>query len=73
MDMMNFPIQAAPVLRSSIPVHHSNSVIQQNCDPLVCAGVAISCISACVSGVGAPACIACLGPAYATCKGCFGG
>ena len=68
---MNMPIQAAPVMRGNIPVHQTSALVQQGCNPFECAGVVASCVAACVGGVTAPACIACLGSAYASCRDCF--
>lgn len=49
----------------------AGSVRLQGCNWFKCAGVAISCAAACVSGVGTPGCIACLGSVYGECKDCF--
>lgn len=69
---MNLPIQAAPVARGHARVQQTLSLSQQGCDWFKCAGVAISCAAVCVgSGIASPACIACLGPAYESCKDCF--
>lgn len=37
----------------------------------VCAGACTACTAACASGVGAPACVACFGVSYETCKHCI--
>ncbi len=43
----------------------------QGCNPFKCAALAITCATACFSGVGTLGCIACLGSAYDDCKDCF--
>jgi len=68
---MNRPVQAAPVTRGPARAYQSGMISQQGCNPFTCGGLAISCATACLSGVGAPACIACLGSAYESCKDCF--
>jgi len=70
MPAMKMPVQAAPVIRGDVRVHQAQSLHQQGCNWFECAGVAISCAAACVFS-GSAACIACLGPAYSSCKDCF--
>lgn len=36
-----------------------------------CAGTVAACAAACASGVGSASCIACMGGAYDSCKGCL--
>jgi hypothetical protein len=59
---MNSPVQAAPVARGYVRVHQVHTLTQQGCNPFVCGAAVITC---------AAACIACLGPAYESCKDCF--
>ena len=41
-------------------------------DSLACAGVVAGCAAVCAAAeVDAPACVACLGGSYSTCKDCF--
>lgn len=68
---MNAPTQAAPVMRGQARVYQVQSITQQSCNWFKCAGVAITCATACLSGVGTAGCIACLGSAYDSCKDCF--
>jgi hypothetical protein len=68
---MNSPVQAAPVMRGLARAYQIQSLTQQGCNPFACAGTVAGCIAACASGVGTAACIACLGPAYESCKDCF--
>jgi hypothetical protein len=68
---MNLPVQAAPVARGHVRVQQLTSLTQQGCNWFKCAGVAVTCVTACLSGVGTPGCIACLGSAYDSCKDCF--
>ncbi len=42
----------------------------QGCNPFKCATAVLQCAEPCTSGDTA-ACIACLGPLYASCKDCF--
>jgi len=67
---MNLPLQAAPVMRGRARAYQVQSLRQQGCNWLECAGVAISCAAACIVTEG-EACIECLGPAYESCKDCF--
>jgi hypothetical protein len=68
---MRSPVQAAPVQRAVVRAYQMNAIDQQGCNPFKCAGLAITCAAACLSGVGTLECIACLGSAYDDCKGCF--
>lgn len=68
---MKLPVQAAPVTRGKMRVAQVHSLTQQGCNPFACGGLVLTCGAACLSGVGAPACIACLGSAYDSCKDCF--
>jgi len=68
---MNLPIQAAPVARGQARMQQTLSLTQQGCNWFKCAGVAVTCAAACLSGVGTAGCIACLGSAYDSCKDCF--
>lgn len=71
---MNLPIQAQPVIRGiSTSMIASNGVIPQGCsvwDWVKCGAIVAGCAAACVISDGA-ACIACMGPAYNSCKDCI--
>ena len=68
---MKVPVQAAPVRRALERVQQRNAIEQQGCNWFRCAGKAITCATACLSGVATLGCIACLGTAYDDCKDCF--
>lgn len=68
---MRSPIQAAPVARGSARRREASGVVQSGCDLFKCAGAVAGCLAVCVGAPGSPACIGCLGPAYASCKDCF--
>jgi hypothetical protein len=71
---MKLPIQSQPVWRSvSTSRIVSHGLIPQGCstwDWVKCGAIAAGCAAACVITDGA-ACMACMGPAYATCKDCL--
>jgi hypothetical protein len=67
---MNLPVQAAPVARGHVRVRQNLSLTQKGCNPFVCGAAIISCAAVCIDTLGA-ACVACLGPAYESCKDCF--
>lgn len=57
-------------------MHYStSSIAAQKCKPVdvaACAAVIARCATVCsVAEVDAPACIACMGGSYSTCKDCF--
>ena len=68
---MRSPVQGAPVQRAVARAYRMNAVDQQGCNPFKCAELAITCATACLSGIGTAGCIACLGAAYDDCKDCF--
>lgn len=68
---MQSPIQSVPVQRGLSRMLERNAVAQSGCNVFRCAGVVVTCATACLSGVGTAACIACLGSAYDACKDCF--
>ena len=48
-------------------IEHCNAL-----DYAACAGVVVGCAAVCSAAeIDAPACIACLGGSYSTCKNCF--
>jgi hypothetical protein len=63
-------MQSAPVLRG-LGRYEANAVKQSGCNVFTCGALVITCATACLSGVGTAACIACLGSAYDSCKDCF--
>ncbi len=67
---MNFPIQAAPVMRGQARAAQFRSLTQQGCNPFTCGAAVITCAAACINSLGA-ACIACLGSSYDACKDYF--
>lgn len=69
---MTLPKLTLPLTPAVGAVPRSGDDIRpQGCNPFLCAGKVIECATACLSGVGAPACIVCLGSAYEQCKDCF--
>jgi hypothetical protein len=65
---MNSPIQARPVGRGLSRLTNGAS---QSCDIFACGGAIINCASQCIPNPLSPGCIACLGPAWNSCKDCF--
>jgi len=80
---MKIPVQTTRVFRASSYSAHGLPVARgvagvtpqvlrpSGCDYITCGVEAVACAAACASGVGALACIACLGSSYNDCKGCF--
>lgn len=69
---MTLPKLTRPLSPNAVPQPRGfDAVTPQGCNPFVCAGKVIECATSCLSGIGAPACIACLGSAYEQCKDCF--
>lgn len=56
---------------SALFASSTSSVSLQGCDIFKCASVVASCLAVCAGSLGSPACIACLGSAYGSCKDCF--
>jgi hypothetical protein len=67
---MKSPIQSVPVQRGLNKAVQMNGIVQSGCNWFRCAGAVATCAAACIAGPGSPACIACLGPAYDSCKDC---
>ncbi len=67
---MNSPVQAAPVNRGLDRAYQVQS-LTQSCNWLECAGAVAGCVTACIPNPLSPGCVACLGPAWSTCKSCF--
>lgn len=70
---MNLPFQSRPVIRGYSPVAIQGGINAQGCgvgDWVKCGALVAGCAAACVVTDGA-ACIACMGPAYETCKNCL--
>jgi hypothetical protein len=66
---MKSPVQARPTTRGSL-LKGANEV-SQSCNWLKCGASVAACAAVCIGSFGSAACIACLGPAYDSCKDCF--
>lgn len=66
---MNSPIQARPVARGLSTL--ADGVSQSGCNILRCGTAIAGCASQCYPNPLNPGCIACLGPAWDSCKDCF--
>lgn len=68
---MRSPMQAAPVARGAGRYRQPAAVAQSGCNILACGTAVASCLAVCIGAPASPACIACLGPAYSSCKDCL--
>ena len=68
---MRSPVQAAPVVRGAHRHRQAAAVSQSGCNILTCGSAVLGCIAVCAGAPASPACIACLGPAYSSCKDCL--
>jgi hypothetical protein len=68
---MNLPTQAAPVVRGHARAYQGAMLTQQGCNIWKCGGHIAACAGACIPNPLNPACAACLGSAYDSCKDCF--
>jgi len=66
---MNSPIQAKPIGRGLSGL--AGAASQSGCDLFKCGSAVIGCASVCLPNPLNPACIACLGPLWNSCKDCF--
>jgi hypothetical protein len=66
---MKSPVQAKPSPRGALL--YSAEGASQSCDVFKCGVTVAACAGVCIGTWGSPACIACLGPLYESCKDCF--